>query len=55
MGIIGRVWRDGKETEPDEERKRRVLELATREGADGKAYVQRCEGVLAKDGYKGHG
>ena len=55
VGIVGRTWKDGKENESTEERRKRVLEIARREGADGKAYVQRCEGVLAKDGYKGHG
>ncbi|MCJ1447631.1 MAG: tRNA(Ser) Um(44) 2'-O-methyltransferase [Stictis urceolatum] len=55
VGLAGRRWREGVKGLGAEERRERVLEIVRREGADGQAFVRRCEGVLAKSDGKEHG
>ncbi|MCJ1251501.1 tRNA(Ser) Um(44) 2'-O-methyltransferase [Trapelia coarctata] len=49
VGIIGRAWLKGRREEGEKEKRERVVEIARREGADGRVWVKRCVG-LAKGG-----
>lgn len=49
VGIVGRGWLEGRKDEGEKERRERVVEIARREGADGRVWVKRCVG-LAKGG-----
>lgn len=49
-GIVARTLTSGFESEGWEERMQRVLEIATKEGADGAMWVERTKGLMAGTG-----
>jgi tRNASer (uridine44-2'-O)-methyltransferase len=48
VGLVGRTRMQGFENQTAEERRAGVLEVINKEGADGKRFVARCEGVCRR-------
>ncbi|MCJ1232563.1 tRNA(Ser) Um(44) 2'-O-methyltransferase [Varicellaria rhodocarpa] len=45
VGIVGRTWVEGRMTKDEAARREKVLEIVRKEAADGKTWVERCEGL----------